>query len=94
MAAGGATSAVLGNGAVTEAQALTWIAELFAEPPEAITPGTKRDDVRDWDSLGVLTLIAGLDEKFQLVLADGQAQGMSSVKDILDVLRANGRLTD
>lgn len=77
----------------TQDEALKWIAELFETSAEDLRPDTPRADIPAWDSLGVLTLMAGLDEHFQIVMNDGDAQRMSSVQDILELLRKNGKLT-
>lgn len=77
---------------MSENEALVWVAEVFQEPPEKITPDTPRDAIPTWDSLGVLTLMAELDEKFDLVLSDQEMRSMTKVGDILSVLREKGKL--
>jgi acyl carrier protein len=79
---------------MTTQEATTWIAELFEESAERLSPGTPRDAVPAWDSLGELTLMADMDERFGIVLTDTQLKAMARVDDILQVLRDNGRLTD
>jgi acyl carrier protein len=77
---------------MTEKEALKWVADLFEEPPEKIFMDTPRDAIPAWDSLGVLTLMAGLDEKFDIVLSDAEIRAMRSAGDILEVLRKNAKL--
>ena len=77
---------------MTQDEALTWIAEIFEEPPGSLTPETTRDDIPTWDSMGVLALMAGMDEKFGILLADADIVSMKSVDDILAVLRNHGKL--
>lgn len=77
---------------VTEADALAWIAELFEERIEALSPDTHRDDIPAWDSLGVLTLIAGLDSDLGITLRDTDIQQIHTVGDILDVMRRAGKI--
>lgn len=79
---------------VTTSEALAWIAELFSEPLDHITPETKREDVANWDSLGLLTMMAELDERFQIILSESDIESMLSVGDLLDCLRKNGKLAD
>lgn len=79
---------------MTHSDALKWIAKTFDESPERLTADTPRSDIASWDSLGVLTLMADLDQDFGIVLADGQAQAMNSTRDILEVLEKHGQLTD
>lgn len=71
----------------------TWIADLFEESVEAIQPDTPRDEIAAWDSLGSLSLIAGLDETFEIDLEDEELHAMKTVDDILEILRKNGKIT-
>ena len=77
---------------MTEHEALKWIAELFEEPVENIRPETKQDEVDGWDSLGVLSLMAGLDEEFDILMSEEEMQNLHTVADILEVLKKNGCL--
>lgn len=78
---------------MTQTEAVVWIARLFEVVPDQLTPDTHRDDVPAWDSLGVLTLLAGLDSDFGIVLTDEDIQAVKTVGDILDVMRRHGTLT-
>ena len=78
---------------MSEAEALAWVAEVFNEPADKITLETPRDSIEMWDSLGVLTLMADFDDKFDIVLADEDMRTMTKVGDILSVLREKGKLT-
>jgi acyl carrier protein len=77
---------------LTEADALRWIAELFEEPSRPLTPDVPRSALAAWDSLGVLTLIAALDETFGIAVMDADIQRFTTVGDILEILRRNGKL--
>ncbi len=77
---------------MNQEQVLDWLAEVFNEPRDNITPETKRDDIDSWDSLGVLTLMADLDEKFDLVLSDQEMRPMQTIGDILSLLRERGKI--
>lgn len=77
---------------MTKEEALKWVAGLFEESAENITPDTARDSIVAWDSLGVLTLMAALDEKFGILLSESDMRAMTKVDDILEVLRKNGKL--
>ena len=78
---------------MNQTEALTWIADLFEESPEKIQPDTKREAIPAWDSLGVLTLMAALDEQFDIILSEEEMQTLQSVQDILNVLTKNGKMT-
>lgn len=77
---------------MTQQEALQWIAGIFQEPPDRLTPETPRHDINAWDSMGVLLLMAGLDEQFNLVLTDEDLKAMQKIGDILDVLRKHDKL--
>ncbi len=74
--------------------AVNWIAEVFEEPAGRITADTLRKEIPGWDSLGTLSLIAGLDERFDVHLSETDIEGMQRVSDILDILRRNGKLDE
>ena len=90
---GGCSAQQREENVMTQQEALEWIARLFEEKPERLTPDTVRDDIRAWDSLGVLTLMADLDSDFSILLSDDEVQGMKTVNDILEILRKHGKLT-
>lgn len=74
--------------------ALSWIAEIFEEPADRIGAATERVTIPGWDSLGTLSLIAGLDEKFDIHLDEKEIEAMAKVDDILAVLRRQGALAE
>ena len=76
----------------TQEEALKWIGEMF-EQTDLLTPDILRDDIPVWDSLGTLTLMAGMDEKFGIMLSDAELRAMTKVDDILAVLRREGNLS-
>lgn len=73
---------------------IAWIAEVFEEPATRIKPSTERKDIAGWDSLGTLSLIAALDEKFDIHLDENEIDAMSNVQDIFAVLRRHGQLAE
>jgi acyl carrier protein len=77
---------------MTQEEALKWVATMFEQPVDQLTPETPRDDIPMWDSLGVLMLMADYDEKFGIVLTGDDMRGMRKVDDILEVLRKAGKL--
>ena len=80
------------NTAVSQEQVLDWLAQAFNEPRDKITPETRREDIASWDSLGVLVLMADLDEKFDLVMSDQDMRAMKRIDDVLAVLRDRGKI--
>ena len=76
----------------TQAEALAWIAGLFDQPVDELSPNTAMSAIPMWDSLGVLTLMAEFDEKFGIVLSDTDMRQIRKVDDILEILREARKL--
>ena len=75
-------------------EAVAWIAEVFEEASGRISARTLRKEIPGWDSLGTLSLIAGLDEKFDIQLSEKEIGSLERVNDIVDLLRRNGAVED
>lgn len=73
-------------------EALNWVAEVFEDSPSRIKIDTPRKSIAGWDSLGTLSLIAALDEKFDIQLTEDQIEAMQSVGDIFAILREHGAM--
>lgn len=78
---------------MTLEEALIWVADLFEEPVENIQLETLKEDIPAWDSLGVLTLMASLDEDFDILLTEEEMQELHKVEDIFEILRRNGQFS-
>ena len=76
----------------SEAEVLAWLADVFQESADQLTPETPRDAIAMWDSLGVLTLMAELDEKFDIVVSDQELRAMKKIGDVLTLLRQHGKV--
>jgi acyl carrier protein len=77
---------------ITEIEAIKWIAGVFEQPEDQLSPDTPMEQIPMWDSLGVLTLMAEFDEKFGIVLADTDMREIKKIDDILQILRKQGKL--
>jgi acyl carrier protein len=73
---------------------LQWVADIFEEPRQNISINSVRDEIAGWDSLGVLTLMAGLDEKFDIRLKASEVSDLQSVGDIVSVIERHKVLAD
>ncbi len=79
---------------ITRDEAIAWIAETLEEPAENVRATTRRDEIPGWDSLGVLSLMAELDERFDIRLTESDLAGIDSVQDVLDLLKRHDALSD
>lgn len=73
---------------LSDREIIEWLAGIFEENPDSLTTETLRDDIPTWDSLSVLSIIAGLDEKFGINLSDREVAGMKKVGDVVDLIHA------
>ncbi|MDG2078729.1 MAG: acyl carrier protein [Pseudomonadales bacterium] len=70
------------------------IAEAINTPEDEVQPAASLDDLEGWDSMGVLLLMAELDERFSLLLEEETIGSFSTVADILKLLKDAGVLLD
>lgn len=75
---------------MTNEEALRWIEQIFELPEDTIDLDTHKEEIDAWDSLGVLTLMAGLNEDFGIEMTDLELQSLKSVKDIMTLLQNKG----
>ncbi len=76
----------------TTEDALKWLADVFQESPANIRPETPRERVEGWDSLGMLDLMARLDEECNIILSEEHLSELKKIDDILNILRMHGCL--
>jgi acyl carrier protein len=58
----------------------------FGIPPEQIQPSTSRSDIPEWDSVGHLNLMLGLEGHFGVALEVDDLTRLTSVEAILEYL--------
>jgi acyl carrier protein len=61
---------------------LEWCSNLFSEPVERLSMQTSRADIRGWDSMGSLLLLADLDEMYDIQIGE---QGLSELLTLSDL---------
>jgi acyl carrier protein len=61
----------------------------FGIPREQVSPRTSRADVPEWDSVGHLNLMLGLEERFHLSFEVEDLTRLTSVAAILDYLKGS-----
>ena len=73
-------------------QVLDWIADVFEVDEGDISADMEKDDIEAWDSLGMLSLMARLDEDFDIVLEEDELQDLKSIQNIIDFLKRNNKI--
>jgi acyl carrier protein len=68
--------------------------ELFAEclkvPAEGLDEASCPDSVPTWDSLAAMTLVAAIEERFEIQLSTREIMSMRSIGKAREVLRKKG----
>lgn len=82
------------NTAISTSEAISWFAEIFETAESEISLETQQQDIEGWDSMGVLTLMAELDDRFSINLSQDELGSINSINDLLDVLRNNNVLAE
>ena len=77
---------------MSEHEALLLITRTLGEKPENIRPDTRKDDIPNWDSISMISLMAELDEQFGIMLKENEFESLDRIDDILHVLRKQGKL--
>jgi acyl carrier protein len=84
----------MSDNAVSISQALAMIAEAINTPENQVQPAASLEDLEGWDSMGVLLLMAELDERFSIILEEETIGSFSKVADILKLLKDADVLLD
>jgi len=66
---------------------LSLIAEALDIEPGTLKPETRLEDLQEWDSLGVVSLIAMLDKHFSVRLQPEEIRALVTVEDILSRMK-------
>jgi acyl carrier protein len=66
------------------------VARVFNLDPAQVTEESSRDTIEEWDSMGNMSLVLGLEEEFKVSLSIADAMDMTSVQQIKKVLREYG----
>lgn len=66
---------------------LSLIAEALDIEPGTLKPETRLEDLQEWDSLGVVSLITMLDKHFSVRLQPEEIRALVTVEDILSRMK-------
>ncbi len=66
---------------------LSLIAEALDIGPGTLKPETRLEDLQEWDSLGMLSLITMLDKHFSVRLQPDEIRALVTVEDILSRMK-------
>ncbi len=66
---------------------LSLIAEALDIEPGTLKPETRLEDLQEWDSLGMVSLIAMFDKHFSVRLQPEEIRALVTVEDILSRMK-------
>lgn len=66
------------------------VARIFSLDPSEVTNQSSKETIVEWDSMGHLSLITGLEEEFKVSIAIADAMAMTSVQHIKRILKDYG----
>lgn len=69
-------------------------AEIFGVGADELTLDTHKSEVRDWDSMGVLMLMAEYDARLGLTLTAEQLEKLETIRDLVMIVKDAGKLED
>jgi acyl carrier protein len=67
---------------------LSWCGNLFDESAENLTLETAREEIPGWDSMGILLLMADLDEAHGIQLSESELEELKTLGDIARLIDA------
>ena len=69
---------------------LQFVAETFSVDQSILKPDTAPGDFPEWDSLGHLNLLTGLEEKFNISFDMDETMSIQSIADLKQTLKDKG----
>ena len=66
------------------------VASVFSVDPSEVTDQSSKETIPEWDSMGHLSLVTSLEERFKISLAIADAMDMTNVGQIKRVLKNYG----
>ena len=62
--------------------------EVFGDDGITLTPQTTAKDVADWDSVRMVTIILGVEQRFGVKLRSREVDGLKNVGDMATLVKA------
>jgi acyl carrier protein len=72
---------------MTNQEKITLLEEMLDVGEGMLKESTLLDDIDDWDSMAVLSLIVLMDEHFNKQISASQIKQFATIKDILDYMQ-------
>ncbi len=73
-------------------QVIQSVAVALQIPPEELTEDSNAESIENWDSMGTMNILLGLESDFGLRLSPGQTNRLQSITGIMELLQEAGKL--
>lgn len=80
------------NRPLTEHEVVKMVAETLLIDPSTISPATRKEKIPEWDSMGVITILAMLEDEFHIDMSVEEAAALNGMPDFLELLRKNNKI--
>jgi acyl carrier protein len=77
---------------LNENDLIRMIAQTLFIDPVSITSATQKKKIPEWDSMGIISIMAMLEDEFQLTLSVEEAVALNGMPDLIAVLRKHNKL--
>ena len=75
-------------------EAISWLANIFNVDAADIQLDQPRESLDYWDSMGMLLLMGELDDVFNFTLSEAELNNISTINDLLNILKAQNFVVD
>jgi acyl carrier protein len=79
---------------MTTAEFLNEICDVLGRDSDSLSPEDTPKTVKEWDSMGHLSMIATIDEVLEVSVEDEEMRNFQSIGEMLDRLRSRNALDD
>ena len=79
---------------MTTAEFLNEICDVLGREPDSLSAEDTPKTVKEWDSMGHLTMIATIDDVLGISVEDEEMRNFRSIGELLDRLRSRNALDD
>lgn len=77
---------------VTENDLVRMIAQTLFIDPSTIRTKTRKEKIPEWDSMGIISIMALLEDEFQLTLSVEEAVALNGMPDLIALLRQHNKV--
>ena len=73
-----------------DAEFFSWLETILNEPEGTLSMTTNLEELLGWDSMGMLLLMADLDEMYAIQMTEERLEELVTVRDIANLIDSSG----